>query len=222
MGYAEKNLAPNEKILFRARYHWVFYRFSITVFVLAVALAIAALYAKSNQASDEVGRPLAWVAAAFVAIALATFAMMRFRANLDEFVVTSRRVIRKVGIFAREVQQAPIEKIQDITIEQGILGRLLGYGTVIVQTASETGMLVFPSVAKPDGFRNHIWGQPPPKPDVPETSAVVETPAAAAASTATSVPAARARLEELESLKQQGLVTPEEYAAKRQQILSNL
>src|SRR5215510_9502934 len=110
MGYSEKNLAPNEKILFRARYHWVFYRFSIIVMVLAVALAIAALYAKNAQAADEVGRPLAWIAALFAAIALASFAILRFRANLDEFVVTSRRVIRKVGIFAREVKQAPIEK----------------------------------------------------------------------------------------------------------------
>jgi hypothetical protein len=81
------------------------------------------------------------------------------------------------------------------------MGRMLGYGTVIVETASERGMLVFPSVAQPDGFRNHIWGQPPSKPDVPETP----TP-----------PAAQARLEELENLRQRGLVSPEEYAAKRQ------
>jgi len=212
MGYSEKNLAPNERILFRARYHWVFYRFSIIVMVLAVALAIAALYAKNAQAADEVGRPLFWIAAAFAAISLASFAMLRFRANLDEFVVTNRRVIRKVGIFSREIQQAPIEKVQDITVEQGILGRMLGYGTVIVETASEKGMLVFPSVAQPDGFRNHIWGQPPPPPrqDVPETPP------------APPPPAAQARLEELENLKQKGLLSPEEYAAKRQQILSNL
>src|SRR5262245_15829148 len=213
MGYAEKNLAPNERVLFRARYHWVFYRFSIIVLILVVALVIAALYAKSAQAADEVGRPLLWIAALFAAIAVGSFAMLRFRANLDEFVVTNRRVIRKIGIFAREVQQAPIEKIQDITVEQGILGRMLGYGTVIVQTASETGMLIFPSVSGPDRFRNQVWGQPPPKPDVPEPLAVAAV---------TPAPTSQARLEELESLKQRGLVTPEEYAAKRQQILSNL
>jgi membrane protein YdbS with pleckstrin-like domain len=207
MGYSEKNLAPNERILFRARYHWVFYRFPIIVLILALALAIAAYTARSQQAWNEVGRPLVWIAAAFAAIALASFAMLRFRANLDEFVVTNRRVIRKVGLLSREIQQAPIEKVQDITVEQGMLGRMLGYGTVIVETASEKGMLVFPSVAQPDGFRNHIWGQPPPRPDVPETPAA---------------PAAQAKLEELENLKQRGLISPEEYAAKRQQILSNL
>jgi len=208
MAYAEKNLATGERILYRARYHWVFYRFSIAVMILALALAAAALYANSAQARDEVGRPLFWVAAAFVAIALVAFVVLRIRANLDEFVVTNRRVIRKVGVVSREVQQAPIEKIQDITIEQGVLGRMLGYGTVIVETASEKGMLVFPAVSAPDNFRNFVWGQPPVKPD--------------AAVPAGTGPAAQARLEELETLKQRGLVSPEEYSAKRQQILSNL
>lgn len=212
MGYAEKNLAPGETILHRARYHWVFYRFSIAVLVLAGLLGAASLYARRAQAGDEVGRPLALVAAVFVAIALVSFLARRVRANMDEFVVTNRRVIRKVGVVAREIQQAPLEKIQDITIEQGVLGRMLGYGTVIVETASEKGMLVFPAIAAPESFRNHVWGQAPARPDA----------AASGASSGTPPPAARARLEELESLKQRGLVSQEEYAAKRQEILSHL
>ena len=212
MGYAEKNLAAGETILYRARYHWIFYRFAMIVMVLALALAIASWTTRSQQSYDQVGQPLLWLAAGFAAIALIAFLALRFRANLDEFVVTSRRVIRKVGVFAREIQQAPVEKVQDITVEQGIFGRMLGYGTVIVQTASENGMIVFPSVAGPEGFRNHIWGQPPQKPEGQ----------AAAAAGATSGPAAQARLEELESLRQRGLLTPEEYSAKRQEILSHL
>jgi membrane protein YdbS with pleckstrin-like domain len=209
MGYAEKNLAPGETILYRARYHWIFYRFSIVVLILAAVLEAASLYSRNEQAWSEVGRPLAWIAAGFAVIALVAFLGLRFRANLDEFVVTNRRVIRKVGFLAREVQQAPIEKIQDITVEQGVFGRMLGYGTVIVETASEKGMLVFPSIAAPDNFRNRVWGQPPARPDAPSAA----EPAGAAT---------HRRLEELESLKTRGLVSPEEYAAKRQQILSNL
>ena len=35
MGYADKNLAPGETILYRARYHWIIYRFTIVLLVLA-------------------------------------------------------------------------------------------------------------------------------------------------------------------------------------------
>jgi membrane protein YdbS with pleckstrin-like domain len=211
MAYAEKNLAPGETILYRARYHWVFYGFSIVVLVLAAALGLASLRATQQQAGDEIGRPLAWIAAAFVVIALIAFLARRFRANLDEFVVTNRRVIRKVGLVAREIQHAPLEKIQDVTIEQGILGRMLGYGTVIVETASEKGMLIFPAVASPESFRTHVWGQGPLTGQ--PASAVPASPAP---------PTPRTRLEELESLKQKGLLSQEEYAAKRQEILSHL
>jgi membrane protein YdbS with pleckstrin-like domain len=211
MGYADKNLAPGETILYRARYHWIIYRFTIVLLILGAALGAAALYARKSQAGDEVGRPVAILAAAFVVVALIAYLVRRFRSSLDEFVVTNRRVIRKVGFYAREIQQAPLEKIQDITVEQGVLARMLGYGTVIVETASEKGMLVFPSIASPDSLRNHVWGQAPPE------------DRARAAIPAPSVPvSAQARLEELESLKQRGLVSQEEYASKRQEILSHL
>jgi membrane protein YdbS with pleckstrin-like domain len=213
MGYAEKNLAPGESILYRARYHWVLYRFTIIVLVLAAALGVGALYARRAQAGDEVGRPLAYIAVVFVVLALLAFLVRRFRASQDEFVVTNRRVIRKVGFYAREIQQAPLEKVQDITVEQGVFGRMLGYGTVIVETASEKGMLVFPKIASPEGFRNAVWGQAPP---VPSVSGAGTVPAAAGGV------ATKARLEELEKLKQQGLINDEEYAAKRKEILSHL
>jgi uncharacterized membrane protein YdbT with pleckstrin-like domain len=209
MAYAEKNLAPAEKILYRARYHWVFYRFSIVVLVLAAALGIASFSATRSPEGGSVGPLLAYIAAAFVVIALVAFLALRVRAAMDEFVVTNRRVIRKVGVFAREIQQAPLEKIQDITIEQGVFGRMLGYGTVIVETASEKGMLVFPAIAAPESFRNHVWGQAPAKPEAVAAAAAAPAPL-------------QARLEELENLKQRGLVSAEEYAAKRQEILSHL
>ena len=215
MTYAQKNLAPGESILYRARYHWVFYSFSIIVLFLAAALGVASLVATKNQAGDEIGRPLGWLAAIFAVIALIAFLGRRFRANLDEFVVTNRRVIRKVGLVAREIQHAPIEKIQDVTIEQGILGRLLGYGPVIVETASEKGMLVFSSIASPESMRTHIWGQAPAGTAAAAAAAVSPAPALA------TVPAQK-RLEDLQSLKQRGLVSDEEYAAKRKEILSHL
>ena len=211
MGYADKNLAPGETILYRARYHWIIYRFAIVVLILAAALGVAALYAKKSQAGDEFVRGIALLAAAFVVIALIGYLVRRFRSGYDEFVVTNRRVIRKIGVAAREIQQAPLEKIQDITVEQGVFARMLGYGTVIVETASEKGMLIFPSIASPDSLRNHVWGQAPPEDKV--LAAVPAPPAPVSA---------QARLEELESLKQRGLLSQEEYAAKRQEILTHL
>lgn len=124
------------------------------------------------------------------------------------FVVTDHRVIRKVGLLAREIQQAPLDKIQDITIEQGFLARLLDYGTVVLETAAEHGSLVFPLIAQPESFHNQLWGQGP--------SSGAPAPTAAAPA------AARERLAEIEKLRQSGLVTEAEYSARRKAIVESI
>ena len=212
MGYAEKNLAPGETILHRARYHWIFYRVPLLLFLLAVLLGIASFYANQKAPGEGVARPVGFLALGFAVLAAVLFLARRIRASADEFVVTNRRVMRKTGLVAREIEQVPVEKIQDVTVEQGVLGRMLGYGTVLVETASERmGMLAFPDIARPETFRNALWGR---------ASDAAPTPRNAA-----SAPAARSpkeRLAELENLRQQGLVSQEEYAAKKAEILSHL
>ena len=205
MGYAEKNLAPGEVILYRARYHWVIYRGALALAFAAALLGFGALFARQRAPDSGAASALGIAAAAFLAAGILAFLTRRIRAGADEFVVTNRRVMRRVGLLSREIEHAPVEKIQDITIRQGWIGRLLGFGTVVLETASERGTLEFPEIAFPEAFRNAIWGQAP-------------SPAGAAAGR----PAPRERLAQLDGLKQQGLVSEEEYAAKRREILANL
>ena len=203
MGYAEKNLAPGETILHRARYHWIFYRVSLLLLLLAVLLGIASFYATQKAPGEGVARPVGFLALGFAVLAAILFLARRIRASADEF------VMRKMGLVAREIEQVPVEKIQDVTIEQGVIGRMLGYGTVLVETASERmGMLTFPDIARPETFRNALWGRAPDAGAAPAVSSGSRSP--------------KERLAELENLRQQGLVTPEEYAAKKAEILSHL
>jgi len=152
-----------------------------------------------------------------------TFFFRRIRAAADEFVVTNRRVMRKVGLFAREAEQAPIEKIQDITLDQGVVARLLGYGSIVLETASERGRIVFPDISRPEAFRNAIWGQA--SAPAAATTATAATAATATVSSAPSTPAPAStaeRLKELEDLRLRGLLSTEEYARKREEILGSL
>ncbi len=214
MGYAEKNLAPGEAIVLRARYHWIIYRAAITLLVFSVLLGAASLYASRASPGSGVARPVGILALAFLVLGGLGLLLRWIRAEADEFVATNRRVIRKVGIFAREIEQAPLEKIQDITVDQGVMGRLLNYGTVVIETASERGSMTFPRIARPESFRNALWGQSP----------AASPPSAAPPPAADRVarPGTRERLAELESLRQQGLLSDEEYASKRREILTGL
>ncbi|HZI65249.1 MAG TPA: PH domain-containing protein [Thermoanaerobaculia bacterium] len=213
MSYAEKNLAPGETIVYRARYHWIYYK---TTLVLLLVAAVFGLWwwISGNALEDPTTSSIFGnIGLLFLFAAAVHFVVRRIRSSADEYVVTNRRVIRKYGLVAREVEQALLDRIQDITLRQGITARLLGYGTVVLETASETGRLTFPDIAAPEEFRKAVWDQ--------QTGAVA-APAALAAPAAPPVPTTATRLAELEDLKARGLLSAEEYARKREQILSSL
>jgi membrane protein YdbS with pleckstrin-like domain len=215
MSYAEKNLAPGETIVYRARYHWIYYRTALALLLVSAVFGLWWWLAGSLPGAQPASPVFGNLALLFLAAAVVSFVVRRVRNAADEFVVTNRRVVRKVGLFAREAEHAPIEKIQDITIDQGMTARLLGYGTVALETASERGRIVFPDISRPEAFRNAIWGQG-------TTVAGVPGPPAPAALPATASPPAAQRLSELEDLRTRGLLSTEEYARKREEILKSL
>lgn len=222
MSYVERNLAPGESVVYRARYHWIYYGTALLLLLFAFLLGLASIY--SNQISpgdDTVPKVVRYMAVGFLLLAAGVFLVRRIRASADEYVVTNRRVVRKYGLVAREVEQALLEKIQDVTLRQGVIARLLGYGTIVVETASETGRLVFANIANPEAMRTALWNQAA----VPGRAAVVPAAVAVPEPTASAPPARlaiRERLAELEELKGRGLLTAEEYAAKRKEILGSL
>jgi len=214
MSYAEKNLAPGETIVHRARYHWIYYRTALALLLVAAVFGLWWWIAGHRLGSTGGAVIFGYVALFFLAAAVVTFFLRRVRAAADEFVVTNRRVMRKVGLFAREAEQAPIEKIQDVTLDQGVIARLLGYGTVVLETASETGRIVFPEISRPETFRNAIWGQAAG----PAAATTVIPPSPPPHAT----PSSAERLKQLEDLRTRGLLSTEEYARKREEILSSL
>lgn len=217
MGYADKSLAPGETILYRARYHWIFYRSGLLVLFLAALLGAASLYASRTAPGSEIAAPVGYLALGFAVLALMLLGARWVRAQQDEFVVTDRRVLRAVGLVTREHEQAPIEKIQDITVTQSGLGRILGYGDVALETASERGTLLFPAIATPEAFRTAIWGRP----RADAAMGLAMTPAAAGPAAA-APPTPASRLEQLENLRRKGMVSEAEYAEKRREILAHL
>lgn len=56
---------------------------------------------------------------------------------VDYFVVTSHRILLTSGVFTRKVAMMPLTKVTDMRFERSPIGRLLGYGTFIVESAGQ-------------------------------------------------------------------------------------
>lgn len=59
------------------------------------------------------------------------------REHRDIFVITNMRVFRMSGVFSVRIATMPITRILDITVEKPLLGRMLGYGHFIFESAAQ-------------------------------------------------------------------------------------
>ncbi len=94
----------------------------------------------------------------FVALALIVSIMFWMRQR-DIWVVTNQRVIDERGIFSLYSMESPLDKITNVSVSQSLLGRVLCYGLVQIQTAGEAGVTEEAKIMQPRGFREAIFEQ---------------------------------------------------------------
>lgn len=70
----------------------------------------------------------------------------------DEFAITNKRVIIKTGLISRRTFEMNHSKIESVNVDQGIIGRILGYGTIRIVGSGGTKE-IFPRINRPLTFR---------------------------------------------------------------------
>jgi uncharacterized membrane protein YdbT with pleckstrin-like domain len=141
MGYVENNLLPNERITYRAKLHPIVYALPITVFVLAIVVALGGG---------------GWIAGlVLAAIGLVLFVPPWVKSTTSEFAITNKRVLVKVGLIRRHSLELLLQKVEGIGVDQGIVGRLFGYGTITVSGVGGTKE-AFRTISNPLEFRRQV------------------------------------------------------------------
>jgi uncharacterized membrane protein YdbT with pleckstrin-like domain len=70
----------------------------------------------------------------------------------DEFAITNKRIIVKTGLISRKTLEMNLSKIESVNVDQSILGRMLGYGTIRIIGTGGTRE-EFPNISNPLEFR---------------------------------------------------------------------
>lgn len=73
----------------------------------------------------------------------------------SEFAITNRRIIIKVGLISRRTLELNLSKVESVNVDQSILARILGYGTITVIGTGGTKEL-FSDISKPLEFRKQF------------------------------------------------------------------
>lgn len=147
-------LLPGENLILKLHQHWIFVAKSLMIPVALLLLTVVAdiLIGSSNN----VRTPLTL---AVVAIALLWLIVVWIRWQSIVYTLTDQRIKLESGVFSRSEKIIPIDRIQDCTTRQPVLGRVLGYGRVEVDAAGAQGAEVLEHLPKPGVFRDQVFVQ---------------------------------------------------------------
>ena len=208
MPFPRRLLIPDEQLVLDLRPHPIALVMPAVVTIVGF-VAASWLTAKTNVAD--------WVWWVLFLILLVLYPVPKLIAWLtSNFAVTSDRVIHRQGFIAKRSMEIPLEAINDVRFEQGILDRMVGAGTLVISSASEFGRNTFDDIRHPEAVQKVIYeqgesnkkrmyqgsaaGQGPPPPP----------PAA---------PSATTELERLARLRADGVLSEEEFQVQKAKIL---
>lgn len=199
----EDQLQPGEEILYRAHVTRISLLPWAAAFVLVIAAGIVGYQFSGREPAILIAAGVVGVLLALVIVAK----LMVLRSN--EHVLTNRRMIQQTGVFNKRSMDAPLDKVNNVEHWQTLWGRLLGYGDVEIDTASEHGATRFRDISRPLEFKNAIVGAT----EAYRSHRFAPPPAS---------PTGAERLRQLKALLDDGLISGEEYEAKRRKLLEEM
>ena len=199
MPFSGKQLLPGEKLIIFARQHAIVL-FKPLILTLIVLVLLSGLSVYSHKA---------WFLA-FSLVPLIYFLFEYTAWHNKQYVLTNRRVIKLEGVFSTVSFDVPLDKINNVFHKQSFMGRLLKYGEVGLETASDQGTTIFSVLSNPMDFKNHIVQQRESYRSNTNTAGVTDY---------SGIPRL---LEKLASLRNREIISESEFQEKKRDLLKKI
>jgi uncharacterized membrane protein YdbT with pleckstrin-like domain len=213
MGYLEKVLGQNEKVVFATRQHWLVIWRPIVVSIILAALIVAAVIV---LLAPTLG--LSVIGLVLLVLPLGRIIMVVLDWVNEEYIVTNRRIIQTEGVFNKRVADSSLEKVNDVVMSQSFWGRIWGYGEIEIMTASEIGVNKLHQVANPVRFKTTMLDQKEAMSD-PDVAHRVNHGDPNLPPSRDEIPDL---IGELAALRDKGILTPEEFEKKKAELMGRM
>jgi len=208
MTFPDRHLTEGELIIAKFRSHWRLLFVPIGWVVLAI-VAIVLVYRVIVPDEPTIALVITGVLV-LALIPLAVKPVIDWWFTL--YVLTDERLITRRGVIARSGVEIPLENINNVNFEQSIIERILRSGDLLIESAGESGQSRFDDIPQPEEFQALLY----------KTREARSKLLGQAQVTQVAAPDATVQLERLTKLHDEGVITDEEYAAKRQSLLDQI
>jgi uncharacterized membrane protein YdbT with pleckstrin-like domain len=202
MAFPRRLLIEGEELILDLRPHWI----ALIMPGVATVATVAVMLVLYSTFDEGILDTVVGIAGGLFLLAYPVRKVVDWLTS--HFVVTSDRIIHRRGFIAKYSMEVPLEAINDVRFDQGILDRIIGAGTLVVQSASEAGRQVFDHIRKPEEVQKTIYHQ-----GELNQQRMMSGNAGRTSHSATS------ELERLADLRARGVLTEEEFQAQKRRLL---
>jgi uncharacterized membrane protein YdbT with pleckstrin-like domain len=146
VGFPEDILTSDEEVVLHLHPHWI--KLALPALGAMVILGLAAL-GVFLVPTGGVQRPAQY---AIIIVAVVLFFAFSFlpwlRWIMTSYVVTNERVLIRQGVLTRSGRDIPLVRVNDVSFHHNLAERLIGSGTLTIESAGERGQVILASVPR--------------------------------------------------------------------------
>lgn len=162
MGYAESMLLRDETIIYTGRKHFTLMLGHIVTEIILLGLTgvawwlVEKVLVQYKLTEHSFTYVLYGVLALAGVVLLGSAVVDYLRWYNDCVVLTNRRIMKFEGLFNKHMIESSLNKINDVALNQTFMGRIIGYGDIMILTAADTGIQEMRNIANPIEFKRAL------------------------------------------------------------------
>jgi uncharacterized membrane protein YdbT with pleckstrin-like domain len=155
VAFPDDVLTKDEHVVLHLHPHWKALIRPVLVLVIGLAALVVGWIFIPGGSSGTVAM---YVLGAVVLVALAWLALWPFLAwRTTHYVFTNQRVLLQRGVFARDRRDIPLSRVNDHAMTQRFSERLLGCGTLTIESAGERGQSVLTDIPRVERVQTTLY-----------------------------------------------------------------
>jgi uncharacterized membrane protein YdbT with pleckstrin-like domain len=155
MGLPERSLTDDEQIVLDFHPHWTTLLKSFLLLLLVAVVAGAVIFFLPDfDQRTQVGLGIAGVA---VLVALVFCLVPFLRWFTTRYVLTTQRFTLREGILSRSGRDIPLTRVNDVSFSHNLIQRMLGSGTLMVESGGERGQLILRNIPQVERVQSELY-----------------------------------------------------------------
>ncbi|WP_345628868.1 PH domain-containing protein [Rugosimonospora acidiphila] len=155
MGFPESVLTKDEHVEIHLHPHWKAMVRPVLVLVVVIIGIGAAWFYLPDESWSSVALVVLGVVGLILVLWLTVWPWMKWRTT--HYVFTNERVIMREGVFSRNGRDIPLGRVNDVSFHHTFFERMLGCGTLVIESAGERGQVVLKEIPHVEPVQSRLY-----------------------------------------------------------------